>query len=62
MRANESLLKETIPCFLDPLEDTNYLFLGSVIGDFIFSLISHFRAKGGYQRNVQLIQNVKQGI
>ena len=58
MRANESLLKETIPCFLDPLEDTHYLFLGSVTGDFFFSLISHFRAKGGHQRNFQPIQGI----
>ena len=55
MWTNESLLKETIPCFLDPLEDTHYLFL------FFLSLISHFRAKGEHQQNFQPIQSVKQG-
>ena len=50
--------RRLIACFLDPLQETHCLFLGSVTGDYClflgslypdnFSFISYFRVEGGF--------------
>ena len=60
-----------IACFLDPLQETHCLFLGSVTGDYCLflgsfypdnlSLIRYFKAEGGLQRNFHLVYSVYKG-
>ena len=63
--------RRLIASFLDPLQETHCLFLGSVTGDYCLflgslysdnlSLISYFKAEGGHARIVYLVYDVYEG-
>ena len=51
--------RRLVVSFLDPLQETCCLFLGSLYSD-NFSLISYFRAEGGLKRNFHLVYDVQE--